>query len=162
MNEQTARAQEQTRLYLEAHDADIRHATIAEVRASLDVFFAELESTLKVQLIAVRDMREKLMDKPATPAPKRKRAKSVATDKQVEAVKDVIRGAEGYTNRGLPINTIAEMSSLGPRITANACKQLEAQGWIKCTDDGYRWIPEKEAERENGLRTGPDDGAETE
>lgn len=150
--------------WLRDHDAEVRaegrREAVAEIHSSFDAFFAQLESTLLTQLDAVREMREKLMDKPATPA-KRKRAKTVASEQQVTAVLGMFENlAEGEL---LTVHEINEKFGYKKGYAADACRQLVAQGWIKYHGtSGYSWIPEKEAERENGLRTGLDDGPEIE
>lgn len=160
MNEQNTKAQEAYKAMLEAHDAEVRQGVIAEVRDRLIGFVSRLKEAAQTQLEAVNLMETTLMDKPAVPG-KRKRAPTVARKPVMDAVCKYLSRIED--DIPVPTSAIAEKVGFGPLVTRKACEELDKRGWIKHeAGKGYRWIGEQEAERENGLRTGLDDGLEIE
>ena len=149
MNEQNTKMMEAAQRLIEARDADTR----ADERRKYE---ADIGPDLQIIYAALERINNRVFGTLAAPPAKRKRAKTGASDKQVEAVRSFLN----MTREGaaLPVKDIAKATALGPRIIADACKQLQAEGWIRETDQGWQWIPEAEAERENGLQTEAEDG----
>lgn len=153
-NKAVTQAQEAYKQMLEAYDAEVRQEVRKEIDAALETFLNGLEDASKSQLDAIYNLREKLMDKPPAAPAKRHRTRFKATKAEVESVKTILHNIGQFTF--LPVDGIAKMANLEPRITANACEQLEQQGWIKGSglsgDSTYQWISEREAEELNGPR----------
>lgn len=149
MNEQNTKAQEAYKAMLEAHDAEVAANKMAELLRLLNPHLLSLKTIASdlAQTISHIETRLKVIPDPTTN--KRKRAKTVASTGQVEIVKDIVLHIAAVTPRS--VEDIAANAQLGPRITANALEQLEQQAWVKREDKNWRWIPEAEAEKENGF-----------